>query len=180
MPRWIYALLTAVIVVYAATVLASGTPEYLIPAAILVVLVLGYVAFEHFLGKRFMRRHGDESLSAMRDDEAWPIPSAHLSADDVTSLGDTSEVHSEINPHDLPPDHPGRRAAERQTADAGTPETSGNVEGAQGGDFEGREDATTERTGERQRSARFAKSTVGRSDEGQYAEGKTSTPGQRP
>lgn len=33
---------------------------------------------------------------------------------DDTAVGDTPEAHDEINPHDLPPDHPGRRAAEEQ------------------------------------------------------------------
>ena len=36
--------------------------------------------------------------------------------DENTPLGDTPEAHDEINPHDLPPDHPGRAEAERQAA----------------------------------------------------------------
>jgi hypothetical protein len=40
---------------------------------------------------------------------------------DPTDLGDTPEAHDEVNPHDLPPDHPGRPAAEEQAGDeAGT------------------------------------------------------------
>jgi hypothetical protein len=173
-------LIAAVLVAYTATVLASGTPIYLIPAGLVAVIVGGYMLAEHLLSRRHSRMHGGDSLAAMRDDEDWAIPSAHLIDDDATAVGDTTEVHSEINPHDLPPDHPGRRAAEVQAAESGTFETSGNVEGGAGGDFEGREDATEERTGERQRSARFAKGSGSPAEEGQYAEGKTSTPGQRP
>ena len=40
--------------------------------------------------------------------------------DDETAAGDTPEAHDEISPLDLPPDHPGRKEAERQ---------SGGVEG---------------------------------------------------
>jgi hypothetical protein len=173
-------LIALVLVVYAATVLASGTPIYLIPAGLVAVIVGGYIAVEDVLARRHSRRHADDSLAAMRDDEDWPVPSAHLIGDDATAVGDTTEVHSEINPHDLPPDHPGRRAAEAQAATSGTDETSGNEQGGAGGDFEGREDATEQRTGERQRSARFAKGSGSPPEEGQYAEGKTSTPGQRP
>ena len=179
MPRWMLAIVAAVIVVYRATVLAAATAAYLIPAAILALLLLGYVTVEHLLSGRHMRPGGD-TQAAMRDDEDWPLPSAHLTPDDETPAGDTTEVHSEINPHDLPPDHPGRQAAEKQVAEAGTFETTGNERGGAGGRFRGRDDATEERTGEGQRSAERAKSTVGRSDEGQYGEGRTSTPGQRP
>ena len=58
----------------------------------------------------------------MSDDD--PRPSAHDSEaseplgpatpDDQTDLGDTPEAHDEVSPHDLPPDHPGRAAAEEQ------------------------------------------------------------------
>jgi hypothetical protein len=34
--------------------------------------------------------------------------------DDETPLGDTPEVHDEISPHDLPPDHPSRDETARQ------------------------------------------------------------------
>jgi hypothetical protein len=47
-------------------------------------------------------------------DETEPVPSSHLIPDDTTPAGDTPEAHDEINPHDLPPDHPGRQAAEEQ------------------------------------------------------------------
>jgi hypothetical protein len=35
--------------------------------------------------------------------------------DDETPLGDTAEVHDEITPRDLPPEHPSRGATEPET-----------------------------------------------------------------
>lgn len=37
-------------------------------------------------------------------------------ATDDRPAGDTDEAHDEISPHDLPPDHPGRKAAEEHAA----------------------------------------------------------------
>ena len=62
----------------------------------------------------------------------------------MTAVGDTPEAHDEINPHDLPRDHPGRRAAEEQVADEAS-ETTGNAEGAQGGPYERTKDETAAR-----------------------------------
>ncbi|HEX5899306.1 MAG TPA: hypothetical protein VFY32_07895 [Solirubrobacteraceae bacterium] len=46
--------------------------------------------------------------------------------DDETDLGDTPEAHDELSPHDLPKDHPGRRAVEELAGgEDGT--TRGNV-----------------------------------------------------
>jgi hypothetical protein len=48
-------------------------------------------------------------------------PLGPMTPDDKTALGDTPEAHDEINPRDLPPDHPGRKEAERQSGgDLGT------------------------------------------------------------
>ncbi len=49
-------------------------------------------------------------------DAAEPLGPA--TPDDETPLGDTPEAHDEITPHDLPPDHPGRREAERRAGGA--------------------------------------------------------------
>jgi hypothetical protein len=59
-------------------------------------------------------------------DEDADEPLGPATPDDETPLGDTPEAHDEISPHDLPPDHPGRREAERQSGgEDGT--TRGNV-----------------------------------------------------
>jgi hypothetical protein len=47
-------------------------------------------------------------------------------------LGDTPEAHDEVNPHDLPLDHPGREAAEHQ-AEGLEGTTTGNEEGGAAG-----------------------------------------------
>jgi hypothetical protein len=47
--------------------------------------------------------------------------------DDDTAVGDTPEAHDEITPHDLPPDHPGRREAERQADESESGTARGNT-----------------------------------------------------
>jgi hypothetical protein len=153
-------LVAVVAVIYTATILISGEPTWLIPGAILLVLILGSGVLQNRLAAKQLDRHGGDKLAAQRDDDDWAIPSAHLNVDDDTAAGDTPEVHNEISPHDLPKDHPGRAAAEAQAGDhddaGGT--TTGNDQGGAGGRFERGDDQTAERTGERQRSATAAKS----------------------
>jgi hypothetical protein len=128
MPRWLFPLIGVLLVAYILAVLLAGTPEYLIPAAILALIVLGYAMVQRALTRREMARHGGDVDAALRDDEDWAIPSTHLVGDDTTQAGDTPEVHDEISPHDLPIDHPGRQAAEDQAAgEEGT--TNGNAGG---------------------------------------------------
>ena len=55
------------------------------------------------------------------DDEAEE-PLGPMTPDEETALGDTPEAHDEINPHDLPKDHPGREQAERIAGERGTTE----------------------------------------------------------
>ncbi len=180
MPRWLFPIIGVLLAIYVVTVLLSGSPEYLIPAAILALLVIGYALLVRTLSRREMARHGGDVEAALRDDEDWAIPSAHLVGDDMTQAGDTPEVHDEISPHDLPLDHPGRQAAEEQAQEeAGA--TTGNAEGAHGGRFDRREDRTAERTGEEQRSAAYAKGGGGEPETGGIPAGeKTDVPGQHP
>jgi hypothetical protein len=180
MPRWLFPLIGVLLVAYVVTVLVSGSPEFLIPAAILAAIIVGYALVQRALTRREMARHGGDVGAALRDDEDWAIPSAHLVGDNATQAGDTPEVHDEINPHDLPIDHPGRAAAEAQAEDeAGA--TTGNEEGGHGGRFSRTEDETTRRTGEPQRSAAYAKGGGGPAgDNDLAAEGRTDVPGQRP
>jgi hypothetical protein len=55
----------------------------------------------------------------MTDDGRHDEPLGPATPDDQTPLGDTPEAHDEISPHDLPPDHPARPAAEEQAAEHG-------------------------------------------------------------
>jgi hypothetical protein len=56
----------------------------------------------------------DESRSAPPHDDEADEPLGPATPDDQTPLGDSPELHDELSPHDLPPDHPGRAEAERQ------------------------------------------------------------------
>lgn len=75
-----------------------------------------------------LKGHAGRALRALAPDKTADGPSgwprdAHSPAtlDPVTpyretQLGDTAEAHDEISPHDLPVDHRGRKAAERDAA----------------------------------------------------------------
>ncbi|MDQ3631384.1 MAG: hypothetical protein M3417_09020 [Actinomycetota bacterium] len=65
-----------------------------------------------------------DETRADADSEAQGPP-ADILHDDDRPLGDTEEAHDEISPHDLPPGHPGRQAAEDQ-AGVGEGTTRGN------------------------------------------------------
>jgi hypothetical protein len=54
----------------------------------------------------------DDEHAPPHDSEAEE-PLGPFTPDDETPAGDTPEAHDEINPHDLPKDHPGREEAER-------------------------------------------------------------------
>jgi len=100
--------------------LLTGQPEYLISSALVGVVVLAIVGGEKALSRRVMHRHDDDPGEAIADEDE-PLPSTHVITDDDTALGDTPEAHNEISPRDLPPDHPGRHAAEAQSGgDQGT------------------------------------------------------------
>lgn len=112
-------LLTAFAVTVAAALalagILTGRAEYLIPAA-LVGIVVAVIVAEKSVSTTVMRRH-DQDPDKAASDEQEPIPSTHLITDRDTALGDTAEAHKEISPRDLPPDHPGRVEAERQSGD---------------------------------------------------------------
>ena len=113
MGKWILGTLAFFFLVFSATAIITGEPVFIIPVAILGVLVLGYMGVQWLLSRRVMRQHQGDWGAAMADNED-PIPGAHLIPDDTRPAGDTPEAHDEINPHDLPPEHPGRGEAERE------------------------------------------------------------------
>ena len=85
---------------------------FLIALVIILALVAGWFLVNTVARKNVATRHG--SVQDAMADENEPLPSSHLIPDDATPAGDTPEAHDEINPHDLPTDHPGRQAAERE------------------------------------------------------------------
>jgi hypothetical protein len=75
----------------------------------------------------------DASVTASDD----PFPG--VGADAERPLGDTTQVHGDLSPHDLPKDHPARAAAEEQ-ADARGGATPGHREGGATGEADARAD----------------------------------------
>jgi hypothetical protein len=69
----------------------------------------------------------DDKRKAPPHDEDAHEPLGPATPDDETAAGDTPEAHDEISPHDLPPDHPGRREAERQASENESGTTRGNT-----------------------------------------------------
>jgi hypothetical protein len=133
MAKWQIALVAAFVVIFGVTVILTGNPTYLIAAVIIAALVIGWSLLNRGVSKKVASRH--DSLDDAMSDENEPIPSTHLIPDNETAAGDTPEAHDEINPHDLPTDHPGRQAAEAQAEeeprDDGARTTRGDEELAQ-------------------------------------------------
>lgn len=61
-------------------------------------------------------------------DEDAKEPLGPFTPDDETPAGDTPEAHDKITPHDLPKDHPGRAAAEKEAEESDDGTVTGNVE----------------------------------------------------
>jgi hypothetical protein len=93
-----------------------------------------------------------EGLSdATADDSEDPLPA--MGVDDRTPLGATSEAHDDLSPHDLPKDHPARKAAEKQAGERGGTTPGHREGGAAPGSGDGEElaDQRFERDGARLR-----------------------------
>jgi len=133
MAKWQLGSIVAFLVIFGLTAILTGSAIYIVPAVILAALIFGYAGFNLAMTKRVEARH--DSLDDAMSDEKEPLPTSHLIPDDSTPAGDTPEAHDEINPHDLPPDHPGRQAAEdqaeEQPADDGARTTRGDDDLAQ-------------------------------------------------
>jgi hypothetical protein len=130
MAKWQLVLVAAFLVVFGITVILTGNPIYLVAAVMIAALVIGYGLFNRAMTKKIASKH--DSIEDAMSDESEPIPSTHLIPDNETAAGDTPEAHDEINPHDLPADHPGRQAAEdqaeEQPRDDGARTTRGDEE----------------------------------------------------
>jgi hypothetical protein len=88
------------------------TTTIVIAAVIIAALVAGWFVITGAARRNVASRH--DSVEDAMADEREPLPSAHLIPDNRTAAGDTPEAHDEINPHDIPPGHPGRHAAEEK------------------------------------------------------------------
>ncbi len=112
--------LVAAVVVIAVAWATLGA-EVAIPITILAV-ICAVVALVY-------RTMGSGGRRAETDSSEGGLP--RLPTDEQRPLGDTPDAHDEINPHDLPPDHPGRHAAEEMAQGDG--ETAGMSEGGAAG-----------------------------------------------
>jgi hypothetical protein len=88
------------------------------PSAALAVLLAGVVPLTavalwvaQVRRKTAVGRDG-RLVDASAEDNADPVPS--IGADDSRPVGDSPELHDDLIPEDLPKDHPGRPAAEKQ------------------------------------------------------------------
>ena len=111
---------------------AAMGPEVAIPITILAAICVGAAIAFRTIGTS--RRAATDSTDS--------VP--RLSAEGNRPLGDTSQAHDEINPHDLPPDHPGRHAAE-EMAEGEEGSTAGMTQGGAAG-----EDGPEEGSGQRE------------------------------
>lgn len=123
---WLLAVAGVVLVVSAlAAIVFAG------PAEAIAVVAVGFAAMA--AASLWIATTRAERRAGAMDDRDHPL--AGVDADDARPLGDTPEAHDEINPHDLPPDHPGRQAAEdragEEPPDDGARTTRGDDELAQ-------------------------------------------------
>ena len=115
---WTGGVIAGLVVAAVAWLTVGG--ELAIPVLILTA-ILAVVAIIY-------RTAGTSRTAASDNTDTTP----RLSAEGGRPLGDTPEAHDEINPHDLPPDHPGRHAAERR-AQGDEGETAGMASGGAAG-----------------------------------------------
>jgi hypothetical protein len=134
--------IVAAVVVIAVAWIALGA-EAALPITILAVICVGAALAYRTIG----------TSRDAASDSADSVP--RINAEGDRPLGDTPEAHDEINPHDLPPDHPGRRTAEEMAEGDG--ETAGmEAGGAAGEDGPEEREGRHEPVGEAHRGARAA------------------------
>lgn len=122
--RTLPVLLAAVLVALILATLLTGQALYTVPAMLLVGII-GLMA----LGEWGLKKRAENRPGSVQSDNSDPVPSTHVAKDEETALGDTSEAHDEISPHDLPKDHPGRLEAEHISGDRFAPDDAGVTRG---------------------------------------------------
>jgi hypothetical protein len=126
-PKGLYPAVGVTAGFYAVTALAAGLfagPEFAVATIAAGLIPLTVVTLSIAAARSKTAESGGRyrDLSAADHDDPYPA----IGLDDERPLGDTPDAHDEINPHDLPKDHPGRTAAER-LAEAGRGTTRGGV-----------------------------------------------------
>jgi hypothetical protein len=129
------ALIVAIIVV---AIITKVWAVLIALGALLVVLAVGGAAMGLIARRASV---DDPAVTAVPADDREAMPEIFMTGkagesggdgEDDTALGDTAEAHDEINPHDLPPDHPGREAAAEEAGDS-----AGTARGAEHGAADG-------------------------------------------
>jgi hypothetical protein len=113
-PAPLWAILGGIALFYlvAAAVAAPLGAAYAIAALLASLIPMTAVTLAFATARNRTHASGGRLHDPTAEEEDDPLPAVGM--DDATPLGDTPEAHDEISPHDLPKDHPGRRAAERQ------------------------------------------------------------------
>lgn len=113
--------LAAVAALLGVFLLAIGEEAMAIAPAVLLLILVGAAAFDSLAARRKLERHGG-STPEVDSDARDSFPT--MTGDEEAPLGATRETHRELDPHDLPPDHPSREAVEERTGRPGPREAA--------------------------------------------------------
>jgi hypothetical protein len=94
--------------------LALGQSSGAIATGIFLVLLLGAAAVDMLMTQRKLATHRGD-VKALDADAQDAVPAVVQSEEEP--VGVSSDVHTDLNPHDLPIDHPGREAVEERHGD---------------------------------------------------------------
>lgn len=109
-------ILAAGMAVLAVGLLIAGESSYAIAPVILLVLLLGVAALASLTARNKIAGHGGDTRAVEADSED-PVPT-QVQVEDAP-LGATPDVHGDLDPHDIPKDHPSRPAVEQAAGDRG-------------------------------------------------------------
>ena len=116
------ATLAAACALLAVILVSIGQAPFAIPVAILLAILIAAGMFDAFAARRKVARHRGD-IDSVEADEGDTF--ATMVADERAPMGATSQSHEDIDPHDLPPDHPSRRAVEERSRERTGARTSG-------------------------------------------------------
>ncbi|MDX6705178.1 MAG: hypothetical protein QOI48_1024 [Solirubrobacteraceae bacterium] len=111
-PRGYAPLMAGLVVFYLISAAAAAKlgPDYAAIALLAGTVPMTAATLTYATARRKTRVTEDGRLVDESVEDASPIPGVGF--DDTTPLGDSPELHDDIDPHDLPPGHPGRRVLE--------------------------------------------------------------------
>jgi hypothetical protein len=108
--------LAAFYVISAIAASESG-PEYAVAALVAGTVPATAAVLTYATARRKTKLREDGRLGDLSVEDDSPFPGVGF--DDTTPLGDSPELHDEVTPHDLPPDHAGRHRIEQRTRSGG-------------------------------------------------------------